>query len=75
MDMGERLGRFIGSYRVNYFKPDKMNGPVVYSYKPLPGAEQRIYDAISDITISMKATDHLQMPELISSRYEVQLDE
>lgn len=75
LDMGERLGRFIGSYRVNYFKPDKMNGPIVYSYKPLPGAEQRIYNAISDITISMKATDHLQMPELISSRYEVQMDD
>ena len=74
LDMGERLGRFIGNYRVNYFKPDKMNGPIVYSYKPLPGAEQRIYDAISDITISMKAADHLKMPELISSRYEVQMD-
>ena len=72
--MGERLGRFIGNYRVNYFKPDKMNGPIVYSYKLLPGAEQRIYDAISDITISMKAADHLKMPELISSRYEVQMD-
>lgn len=75
LDMGERLGRFIGTYRVNYFKPDKMNGPIVYSYKSLPGAEQRIYNAISDITISMKATDHLQMPELISSRYEVQMDD
>ena len=75
LDMGERLGRFIGNYRVNYFKPDKMNGPIVYSYKPLPGAEQRIYDAISDITISMKAADHLQMPELVNSRYEVQMDE
>ncbi len=75
LDMGQRLGRFIGGYRANYFKPDKMNGPVVYSYKPLPGAEQRIYDAISDITISMKAADHLQMPELLSSRYEVFMDE
>lgn len=75
IDMGERLGRFIGGYRANYFKPDKMNGPIVYSYKPLPGAEQRIYNAISDITISMKATDHLQMPELVSSRYEVQMDD
>lgn len=75
LDMGERLGRFIGSYRVNYFKPDKMNGPIVYSYKPLPGAEQRIYEAISDITISMKAADHLNMPELVNSRYEVQMDE
>ncbi len=74
LDMGERLGRFIGSYRVNYFKPDKMNGPIVYSYKLLPGAEQRIYEAISDITISMKAVKYLTMPELISTRYEVQMD-
>ena len=73
LDMGQRLGRFIGQYRSAYFQPDKMNGMVVYSYKPLPGAEERIYDKISDITISMKATDHLQMPELIMSRYEVEL--
>ena len=39
LDMGERLGRFIGNYRTAYFKPDRMNGPIVYSYKPLPGAE------------------------------------
>ena len=73
LDMGQRLGRFIGQYRSTYFQPDKMNGMIVYSYKPLPGAEKRIYEKISDITISMKATDHLQMPELISSRYEVEL--
>lgn len=73
LDMGARLGRFIGQYRTAYFKPDKMNGMVVYSYKPLPGAEEQIYEKISDITISMKATDHLKMPELISTQYEVQL--
>ena len=73
LDKGQRLGRFIGQYRSTYFQPDKMNGMIVYSYKPLPGAEERIYEKISDITISMKATDHLQMPELISSRYEVEL--
>ena len=73
LDMGERLGRFIGQYRTAYFQPDKMNGMVVYSYKPLPGAEEKIYEKISDITISMKATDHLQMPALISSCYEVEL--
>ena len=72
--MGERLGRFISNYRVNFFKPDKMNGPIVYSYKPIPWAESMIYDRISDITISMKATDHLKMPELVSSRYVVQMD-
>ena len=74
LDMGERLGRFISQYRINYFKPDRMNGPIVYTYKLLPGAEERIYDRISDITISMKATDYLDMPELISNEYKVYLD-
>ena len=75
LDMGERLGRFISQYRVNYFKPDRMNGPIVYTYKLLPGAEERIYDRISDITISMKATDYLEMPELLSTEYKVYLDD
>ena len=75
LDMGERLGRFIGQYRNAYFQPDKRNGMVIYSYKPLPDAEQRIYDKISDITISMKAADHLTMPELVSTEYTVQLSD
>lgn len=75
LDMGERLGRFIGQYRNAYFKPDKMNGPIVYSYKLLPGAEQQIYSKIADITISMKSTDYLNMPKLVSSEYEVYMDE
>ncbi|MFG6357443.1 MAG: DEAD/DEAH box helicase [Acetatifactor sp.] len=75
LDMGERLGRFIGQYRTSYFRPDKQNGQVVFSYKPLPGAEKQIYGRISDITISMKSTDHLQMPELVNSRYTVYLSE
>lgn len=75
LDMGERLGRLIGQYRNAYFQPDKRNGMVIYSYKPLPNAEQQIYDKISDITISMKAADHLKMPELISAEYTVQLSE
>ena len=75
LDMGERLGRLIGQYRNTYFQPDKRNGMVIYSYKPLPDAEQRIYDKISDITISMKAADHLIMPELVSTEYMVQFSE
>ena len=75
LDMGERLGRFISQYRVNFFKPDRMNGPIVYTYKLLPGAEDRIYERISDITISMKAEDYLEMPELISTEYKVYLDD
>ena len=75
LDMGERLGRLIGLYRNTYFQPDKRNGMVIYSYRPLPNAEQQIYDKISDITISMKAAARLKMPELISSEYTVQLSE
>ncbi len=75
LDMGARLGRFIGQYRNAYFSPDKRNGQIIYNYKPLPNAEQQIYDKISDITISMKSTDHLKMPEMISTKYEVELSD
>lgn len=75
MDMGKRLGRFIGAYRTDYFRHDKMNGQIVYSYKPLPGAEERIYEKISDVTISMTAADRLKMPELVSSEYTVHLSD
>ena len=75
LDMGERLGRFISQYRIDFFKPDRMNGPIVYTYKLLPGAEDRIYNRISDITISMKGTDYLEMPELISTEHKVYLND
>ena len=75
LDGGERLGRFIGRYREAYFKPGAMNPytGVVYQYTIRPGAEEQIYRKISDITISMKAMDYLQMPECISIRHEVQM--
>ena len=73
LDYGKRLGRFIGNYREWYFRPDKMNGYIVYSYKPLPFAEKEIYEKISDITISMSAIDHLDMPELITNEIEVEM--
>ena len=75
LDMGERLGRFIGRYRDEFFAPDRRNGNIVYSYRLLPGAEDEIYRRIGDITISMKTTDYLDMPELVTSEYSVTLDE
>ncbi len=75
LDKGVRLGRFIGSYRDAYFKADKRNGQIVFSYKVAPGAEERIYRAIDDITISMKARDHIRMPELVSTEYRVALSD
>ena len=75
LDGGERLGHFIGRYREAYFRPGAMNPytGVVYQYTIRPGAEEQIYRKISDITISMKAMDYLQMPECISIRHEVQM--
>lgn len=75
LDGGERLGRFIGRFRDAYFKPGSMNPStgVVFSYVPRPGAEEQIYDRISDITISMKAIDHLQMPECVYVNHIVEL--
>lgn len=73
LDMGKRLGRFIGQYREAFFKPDKTNGHIVYSYKPVPGAEDEIYRRVGDITISMRACAHLKMPELVSTACEVEM--
>lgn len=75
LDMGERLGRYITQYRTKYFMPDKRNAQIIFNYKPLPGAEEQIYDKISDITISMKAADFLPMPERIESEYPVYLSD
>lgn len=75
LDMGARLGKFITRYREAFFMPDKRNSQMVFSYKPRPDAEEEIYRRISDITISMKCTDHLNMPELISSQCEVVLSD
>ena len=75
LDKGERLGKFIGRYREAYFKVGAMNpqNGIVFKYVPRAGAEEQIYDRISDITISMKALDYLDMPSIVYNRYEVEL--
>jgi SNF2 family DNA or RNA helicase len=73
LDMGKRLGRYIGQYRRDYFTPDKRNAQIIFSYKPLPGAEDAIYKKISDITISMKSADFLKMPDLFVNEVPVRL--
>ena len=77
MDGGERLGRFIGRYRDAYFKAGSMNPQtgVVFSYVPRKGAEEQIYERISDITISMRALDYLDMPECVYVNHEVQMSD
>ncbi len=75
LDMGQRLGRFIGGYRERFFVPDKRSRQMVFSYKPRDGAEEAIYGLISDICISMKAVDYLEMPECVYNRVEVSMSE
>lgn len=75
LDMGQRLGRFITHYRSNFFEPDKRNQLMIFSYKPKIGAEEEIYRLISDITISMKSTDYLKMPECVFNEISVSLSE
>ena len=75
LDGGERLGRFITGFRERYFVPDKRSRDIVYSYKPREGAEDSIYEKISDICISMKAKEYLNMPKLIKNKVEVTMSE
>jgi len=75
LDLGQRLGRYITHYRNAYFVPDKRNAEIIFSYKPLAGAEDKIYRQISDITISMKSADYLKMPECVINEVPVYLSE
>lgn len=75
IDGGERLGRFIGEFRSRYFEEGRRNGNIVYEYIPMDYAECQIQDKISDITISMKALDYLDIPELISTKKLVRMTE
>lgn len=75
LDMGQRLGRLITHFRNKYFIPDKRNQNIIFSYKPLPGSEDEIYRLISDITISMKSTDYLKMPECVINEIHVKLSD
>lgn len=74
LDGGERLGKRIGAYREMYFTPASRNREVVFSYEPLPGAEERIQERIQDICISLSANDYLELPERIDNVVHVALN-
>lgn len=62
LDQGERLGKTLTQFRARYLLPDKMNGHIVYSYRPREGAEAEVYDKLADICLSIKKEDVLQLP-------------
>ncbi|WP_368250931.1 DEAD/DEAH box helicase [Enterococcus sp. 2201sp1_2201st1_B8_2201SCRN_220225] len=73
LDQGERLGKTITAFRNHYFTPASQNGHIVYSWALLPGAEEAIYKKISDICVSMKAKDYLNLPPRTNNVIEVEL--
>lgn len=75
LDQGERLGKTITAYRDRYFVPGKRSGHIVYEWKQKEEAERRIYEAIADITVSMKAEDWLDLPLKIERTVPVKLSE
>ena len=74
IDEGQRLGKFITHYRGRYFHPGKQNGHIVYEWCLNHGADTRIHAAISDITLSMQAIDHLNLPPVTTTTHRVHLD-
>ena len=76
LDGGERLGRTISSYRDTYFTQDRAYpGQMYRTYSPKPGADEAVRQAISDICISMRAEDYLELPDYIEDVVPVVLDE
>ena len=75
LDRGERLGKTIGCYREEYFRPGKTDGHVVYNWEPRTGAREKIERLISDICVSMSAEDYLELPERIDVEVPVVLSE
>lgn len=73
LDQGERLGKTIGWYRDEYFRPGMRNGYTVYKWEPRKGAQKEIEKRISDICVSMSAADYLQLPERIDNVIPVRL--
>ncbi|WP_339295902.1 DEAD/DEAH box helicase [Paenibacillus sp. FSL W7-1279] len=73
IDQGERLGKTITGYRDRYFTPGSRSGHVVYEWKAKQEAEERVYEAISDIAVSMKAEDWLELPERIDRTIQISL--
>lgn len=73
LDSGERLGRTVTGYRERYFTPNQRNQTTIFNYKLKDDAEQAIMNKISDICISMKAEDWLDMPERIDSVVSVKM--
>jgi SNF2 family DNA or RNA helicase len=73
LDQGERLGRSLTAYRNSFFTPDKRNRTTIFTYKLRDGAEKKIYKLIGDISVSLRAIDHIKMPERIDNMIKIKM--
>ena len=74
LDEGARLGKTISQYRERYFIANTHGGHFT-DYKPKSDAEGAVLEAISDICVSMKAEDYLELPECVEHEIPVVLEE
>lgn len=71
LDRGDRLGKYISGYRDKFFRPNGSNGSTVYDYKPQKNSEAKIHEAISDICLSMSASDYLDLKETVRNDIDI----
>lgn len=74
LDGGERLGKYFTHFRERYFDPGRRGYDRIYDYDPKDGAAEAVLKQISDICISMRASDYLQLPDCIVHDIPVELD-
>lgn len=74
LDGGARLGKNITQFREEHFNPGRRT-PQGYPYEwwIKPGHEDLIFKQIDDIVISMRAVDHLDMPERVMNTVYVEM--
>lgn len=75
LDRGERLGKTQTAYKDRYFYPVSGQGHITYKWGLKEGAEKAIHNKISDICVSMKSEDHLEMPDRVDNFIEIQLSD
>ena len=74
LDGGKRLYPNYFQYRARFFKPGRQSRDRVFEWVLVEGAREMILDAISDICISLKAEDYLELPDVIEQDVIVELD-
>ena len=76
LDLGQRLETSLTKFRTKYMHPGRVNPHtrVVYNWELNTGADELIRNKISDICMSLKAQDYLQLPKLTELYHDIEID-